>query len=255
MITLSIPQAGDKILFEAILEPTESAVDKLKKSKDVGEGEITTFRNKVNRVAVGEPYYEDLISRLEGEKEIPHEIERLLDDYDFHFVSLSCSFLPDTGCRFAWARFGIELNAQLESGDSQEKPIAFDMFPDEILSEIAYKRDFTFKAGLKFKLGPIESGTDGGVKTQEEYIIYEPHIVAFGINRSTVAWNFENTKEKGIWGNKRGLLLVVKAPKNSKVKGRFLLGAEVEYELLKGVRLSFSKRKDKVVDKEYNLSG
>jgi hypothetical protein len=33
-------------------------------------------------------------------------------------------------------------------------------------------------------------------------------------------------REKGIFGNK-SLLLIIRAPKNSKVKGRFLIGAQV----------------------------
>lgn len=254
MFKLSIPQVGDEILFEAILEPTGSAVDQLKKSEDIGEGEITTFHKKVNRAAVGVPYYENLISRFEEEK-IPHEIEMMINDYDFHFISLSCSFLPDTDCKFVWARFGVELSTRSQSGELQENPIAYDMFPDEILNEAICKREVTFAPELKFSVGVINVGVKPiDASTEKKSIVYEPQIFAYGINRPRVAWDFKSTKEKGIWGNKKDLLLIVRAPKNSNVKGRFLLGAEIEVNIGKWVRIPLSKRNDKVVDVQYDLS-
>jgi hypothetical protein len=84
------------------------------------EGEITVFRGKQNKVAVGVPYYENLGSRLQNLKEeTPYEIKRLLNDYDFHYVRLSCSFLPDNDCRFDWARFGVELASTKSFGNSK----------------------------------------------------------------------------------------------------------------------------------------
>jgi hypothetical protein len=51
----------------------------------MGEGENTMLRGKKNKVAVGMPYYENLISRLIKEKqEIPHEIKKITDNYDFN---------------------------------------------------------------------------------------------------------------------------------------------------------------------------
>lgn len=262
MFRLSIPQLGDEALFEATLESTASAVDKLVTRKDMGEGEINTVLGKKNKVAVGVPYYENLISRLIEEKEeIPHEIKQMIDDYDFHFVSLSCSFLPDSKCRFIWARFGVELGASAKTKVSgellMEKPITYDMFPDEVLSKIKYKREINFGPELKFNLGVVNADMKLiTVKTQKELVIYEPQIFAYGIRRPNVAWDFKSTEEKGIWGNKRDLLLIVRAPKNSKVKGRFLLGAEVEVSIGIGkwIRMPLTKRKDDVVNAEYDLS-
>jgi hypothetical protein len=260
MLKLPIPQLGDETLFEAILEPTASAVDKLVKRGDMGEGEINTVFGRENKVAVGVPYYENLISRLIEEKEeIPHEIKQMSDIYDFHFVSLSCSFLPDTECRFIWARFGVKLSASARSEDSRElvkeKPIAYDMFPDEVLSEIKYRREVNFGPELKFNFGVVNADMKLiDVKTRKELVIYEPQIFAYGIRRPSVAWDFKSTQEKGIWGNKRYLLLIVRAPKNSKVRGRFLLGAEVEVNIGKLIKISLTKRKDEVVNAEYDLS-
>jgi hypothetical protein len=82
--------------------------------------------------------------------------------------------------------------------------------------------------------------------------VYIPQMFAFGINRSNVAWDFTSIEGKGIWGNKRDLLLVVRSPKDSVVCGRFLLGADVEFKVMK---VPVSKREDEIVDVEYDLCG
>ena len=257
MLKLTIPLSGDETLFEATLEPTTPAVDKLVKRKDIGEGEIITVQGKENKVAVGEAYYENLISRhIAEDKEISHEIKQMLPNYDFHFVSLSCSFLPDPDCRFVWARFGVELSARSKSGERlEEKPIAWSIFPDELLSEVKYMREVVLSPELTLKSGAANVGMKlFDVKTQQSFIAYEPQIFAFGIRRSSMSWNFKTTKEKGIWGNKKDLLLIVRAPKNSKIKGRFLLAAEVKFNIGRWIPIPLSKRKDKLVDDEYYLS-
>lgn len=258
MFKLPVFRPGDENLFEVILEPTAPVIGKL--VKEVGEGEITTVLGKRNKVAVGVPYYENFISRLVEEKEeIPREIEKMSENYDFHFVSLSCSFLPDNNCRFVWARFGVELSARSKSGKAlDEKPIAYYMFPDEVLSAVRYKRVVNLESGLKLDLNVVNAGIESGSGESSDFVVYEPQIFAFGIRRSNVAWDFKSTKEKGIWGNKTDLIQVVHAPKNSKVKGRFLLGAEVEVVIGKQrpIRVPLSKRRDdRIVDAEYDLSG
>lgn len=254
MLKLSIAKSKD-VLFEAILEPNVSKVNKL--LKDTGESEINTVLCKENKVAVGIPYYENLISRLiEMKKEIPHEIRKMLDNYDFHFVSLSCSFLPDSNCKFVWARFGVELSAKSRSGEPLlEKPIAYDMFPIEILSELKYKGEVYFGPELKLKLlDVVDTGIKYEVSESNEFIVYEPQIITYGIRRPHAIWDFKSTKEKGIWGNK-DLFLIVRAPKNSMLKGRFLLGAEVKPYIGDWLPIPFAKRKDdKAVDAEYDLS-
>lgn len=257
MLKLDIPESSGEPLFEATLEPAVTAVDKLVKSRDIGEGDIITVQGKVNKVAVGEPYHENLISRYIAEdKEISHEIKQMLPNYDFHFVSLSCSFLPDPACRFTWVRFGVKLSARLKSGEQhKEKPIAWSIFPDEILSEIKYMREVILTPELTLKSGVANVGMKlFDVKTQQSFIAYEPQILSFGIRRSSMSWDFKTTKEKGIWGNKKDLLLIVRAPKNSEIKGRFLLAAEVKFHIGRWIPIPLSKRKDKLVDNEYDLS-
>lgn len=251
-----IPNVRSDLLFEAILEPTATTVKKAAEDSGTGEGEIVA-RNQKNRVAVGVPYFENLVSRLNNKhEEIPYEIRQMMDQYDFHFVSLSCSFWPDSHAKFTWARFGIALNAKSKSGEPlAEKPIAYDIFPSDVTSQIKYSRETKFEAGLKFSFGPATVDPVSGSSTKtEEYLVYEPEIFAFGLRRSEVAWNFSSTKEKSLYGNKKDLLIIVRAPKDSKITGRFLLGAEVEFSIGKLIHLPLVRRDDKAVQIEYDLS-
>ena len=256
MVQLTIPK-HPRVQFEAVFEPAAPAVDKLRKDAGVGEGEINMFRGRKNKLAVGIYDYGNLVKRMqEQSQKMSYEINRAKDKYAFHYATLSCSILPDNDCRFDWVRFGIELSAKPESKKSSTimKPVAHYLFPTEINSEIKYKKESDISPELKLNFFEIVDASVGGSITQSmEYIIYEPQITSFGINKSTVAWNFKRTKEKGILGDKL-LFLVVKAPKDSMVKGRFLLGGEVSSHFSNWMPIPLSKRKERAVDAEYDLS-
>jgi hypothetical protein len=255
VLQLTIP-SNSKVLFETVLEPAAPAVDKLRKDVGAGEGEINVFRGKKNKLTVGLYDSRNLIARMQEQNlEMSYEINKMKNEYDFHYAVLTCSFLPDNDCRFEWARFGVQLSAKQKSGEpSTIKPVAHYLFPTEINAEIKYKKEVSVTPELKLSLFEIvDAGIAGGVTQSMEYVIYEPQVTSSGISKSTVAWDFKKTKEKGILGDKI-VLLVVRGPKDSRVKGRFLLGAEVSSKLSKWVPIPLSKRKDKAVDAEYDLS-
>ena len=81
------------------------------------------------------------------------------------------------------------------------------MFPNEVLTEKKYKKEISFSPELKFKLlNIVEAGITYEAKESTEFVVYEPQIIAYGIRRPSVAWDFISTVEKGIWGNKELLL-------------------------------------------------
>ncbi len=130
---LTIPKHS-QVLFEAFLEPVDSAIDKLRKERGAGDGEINLFRGKKNKLAAALYGYENLINRMEQQiQEVSYDINKEKDKYDFHYDILSCSFLPDKDCRFDWARFGIELDSKSNSGEPSDiKPVAYYLFPSEV---------------------------------------------------------------------------------------------------------------------------
>ena len=257
MYKLRIPDPTN-ILFESALEPNMIMLNKLRKDNEGTdyEGLIEGMRGKKNRISIGIPYHEELISRMEAKnEEISHEIKQLAKENDFHFISLNCSFLPDNDCRFEWARFNVELNAA-DSKTEQlliKKPVAFQMFPDIVTSETKVSRELSLTPQLKLTPG-VEIGVNGGLKRNEDYIVYEPQITTYGIGTPSVKWDFKNTKEKGIWGN-RQLQLIIQSPKDAKITAKFVVGAEVSSKLAGWLRIRISKNKDdKAIDKTYDLS-
>lgn len=248
MVSITTPLY--KTLFEATLEPSLNALEEVK--KNTGRGELKAFFRKKNKVAIGRPYFEDLVSRIITKgKAIPHEINQLLKSgYAFYYLSLSCSFLPDKDCKYSWTRFGIELNAE----ETDEQPIAYDVFPREVLTEIKCKTEGRLTPQLKFDSKVISTNVKIGKSETTEFISYEPQLFAFGVKTSQVVWDFKSTKEKGIWGDKTGLNIIIKAPKDKKIKGKFVVSAEVETYLGKWIRIPLIKKRDDLATAEYILS-
>jgi hypothetical protein len=83
--------------------------------------------------------------------------------------------------------------------------------------------------------------------------IYQPKITAYGLNTSKVAWDFKSTQEKDVLGDKE-VQLVVQTPKGTKVRGKFLLGAEVSSFASKWHRVPAPIRNDEAVLAQYDLS-
>lgn len=254
MLRYYVPEHKGERLFEVILEPSVPTVDKLMKSTDMGAGEIKTILGKCNKVAVGKPIFKRITSEdIDKEKGVIDEIKRMLPDYDFHQLSLSCTIEPDPDCIFTWVTFGVELMAISESSESGEKAIAWSIFPDELLTEIKYERVVELSPELTIGLATVKVGGKLGSRTtKQSFIAYEPQIYSSGFRRPTMAWTFKATKAKGIWGDKKDLLSIVRVPKDNKLKGKFKLGAEVK---LKNRLIPLSKRRDdRIVDEEYDLS-
>jgi len=236
-------------LFNAIFVP--NLRENIKKGRCRDNAEITNIAGRKNHVAVGKPYCRKLTDVFEAENQtIPITLKEFCDKYDFYLVVLSCSFLPDPDCKFIWARFGVDLNAYIDGKRLKENPIAYDMYPDEVLNEVTVKSNLTFSADLKLCFSVINNEEKIEHTNSKEYIRYEPEITAFGYQTSSVAWNFKSTSSKDISGNKRNLVIVVQTPKNSSIKGKFLVGAEIKTNNI----FIPLKRIDDLIDIEYPLS-
>jgi hypothetical protein len=209
-------------LFESLLTPPQSASTK---GDDETIQETMVLLNKKNKVIVGKPKAFDIISKMKYNNEnIPFELMIMKDSNDFYQVNLSCSFVPDTNCIISWATFGITLFAKSPSGEIvTPAPMAMSMFPDLVETEIAYKNEYSISVKLSFLFTEI----GGEANRNNEYIRYEPKIMASGVNSSEPTWNFTNTREKSVYGNKH-LMLLVQMPKNSRLFGRFFVAAEAK---------------------------
>lgn len=245
-MSTNLSSETENTLFNAIFVPNLS--ESIKKGLQKSNAEIVNMTGRKSYVSIGKPECNNLrdifISKNQA---VPGVFEELSSKYDFYQLVFSCSFLPDKNCSFVWARFGVELKAYFGGKRLAEEPIVYDMYPDEVLNEITYKKEVNFDNNLKIQMGVLNNEDTIKISDLKEYIRYEPEITAFGYRTSSVAWNFKSTSSKDICGNKRNLIIVVQTPKHSNIKGKFLVGAEIKTNNI-FVPL---KRIDDLIDVEY----
>ena len=250
-----VNQSSDKALFRITLEPeapgTLNTKEKGLKESEIQEQASANEKVKV-AVSVGVPFFENYVSRLKSQKKnLPHDIDILLPKYDFHFVSLSCSFVPNQDCRLIWANFGVSLEAFSSTGETlTEAPIAYDMSPNETETK-NNKDDQTVNAKLNFNLGVLSGGV-----SYEKNDHAKDYAFAYGVGEAHAGWTFESTQKRGIRGNKRDLVMLVKTPKNSRIMGKFKVNALAETITQPSIRLVLARshRESKVFEVNYPLS-
>ncbi|MFX0095613.1 MAG: hypothetical protein ACFFBD_28000 [Candidatus Hodarchaeota archaeon] len=203
----------DEGINEYILEPTLEGQTKC--IEEHGEATFNTVLQRENKIALGRPYYEELLSRYEAMNQpIPHEIEHLSQDYDFHFVTFSCSFSPDRDCKFDWARVAVNLDTTSKSDEQLDPAIAYWMFPEKITSLLTCDKTIIAE--------PLRLGI--GIGSRQKEIVYKPKIRGGNKGRSNPEWIFTDD----VLGIKQ-LFIIIQSPKGSKVLGRFVLGATVRF--------------------------
>src|SRR5712691_7697815 len=94
-------------------------------------------------------------------RKLPRPIRTKLSQADFYLVRLSCSFRPvHEESRVEWARFRAALLPHASTG---AQPIAFDLYPQQVMQEVKRQVKVTLSPMLKFQeleasLGSAEFG-------------------------------------------------------------------------------------------------
>jgi hypothetical protein len=225
MLELKVnPPGVEKVLFDVEFGLSENTINKQRKLSS--EGEISTLLGKKNKLSIGIPEVWNLVKLLEEkESQISAEVKLMLNEYDFYQVRFACTFKPDEGCKFVWARFGVKLSGiEAEEEFENKLPVAHDMFPRELYEEVKVKRDFSIGPNFKYK-DFIQVGISGG--SEQEFIRYEPEIISYGLLEAEPCWDFRRTKAREFIIGIKELFMILKAPKGMKVEAKFEFGAEV----------------------------
>jgi hypothetical protein len=202
------------ILGDVVLEPVEDALH-----KGVDDDVLRAFGGKKNRIQIGVPQTVDVLARWPGDQGLQADADLMRDDFDFYAIRLACSFVPDRGCKFLWAR----MTATLASDDAAAVPIAFDLFPRDIGDVRTFKRTYGVSPKLKFAFAEV--GAEAG--HEEEVLRYEPQLTVAGLLTGEPTWTFEATGRTGLAGS-RELFMLAKKPHGSTLRARFSVGAEVQ---------------------------
>lgn len=131
----------------------------------------------------------------------------MLKQFDFHLIFFYCSFRPLTDeNRVKWARFRAMLLSDSATG---AQPIAFDLYPQQVVQEVKYQVKVTFSPLLKFQELEASFGSAEFGFEDIEQIPLISGTIGTGFDPT---WSCEAGRKRGVEGEKR-MYLLIKAPK------------------------------------------
>jgi hypothetical protein len=239
---LSAPDTIEHILVERQLElVSDDALDQSSRGLQSPGVKLTPhdIRN-MPVVSIGKPDSWTL-QELYSPRKLPRSIRTKLNQADFYLVYLSCSFRPiNKECRVEWARFRATLLPHASTG---AQPLAFDLYPQQVIQEVKRQIKVTLTPLLKFQ--EVEASL-GNAEFGFEYTEQIPLISASIGSSFDPSWDYRAAPGQEVQGTK-WMFLLVKAPKGM-TSGRALLELEADV-LVRGVRLpvTFWRRQEQAV--------
>jgi hypothetical protein len=228
---LTTPETIEQVLVERPLEPaSDEAFEQSARdwqTRGVKLAPVEALRS-MPVVSIGQPETWPL-QELYPPRKLPRPIRTKLSQADFYLVRLSCSFRPvHEESRVEWARFRAALLPHASTG---AQPIAFDLYPQQVMQEVNRQVKVTLSPMLKFQ--ELEASL-GSAEFGFEYAEQVPLISATPGAGFDPSWDYGAGPKREVLGTK-WMYLLVKAPKGM-TGGRALLDLEADV-LVRGVRL------------------
>lgn len=215
---LQTPDTIEHVLVERQLEPvSDEALDQIAREwrsqgEKVSPGEAL---RTLPMVSIGQPDTWSLPD-LYPLRKLPRPIRAKLSQADFYLVRLSCSFRPlHKESHIEWARFRAAL---LPHPMTAEQPLAFDIYPQQVVQEVKRQLKVTLSPMLKFQ--ELEANM-GSAEFGFEYTEQVPLISATIGGSFDPMWDYAAGSGQAVQGTK-WMYLLVKAPKGL-ASGRTLL--------------------------------
>lgn len=205
---ISIPNTIEHILVERQLElVSDDVLNQVSRGSQSPGAKLTSddIRN-MPVVSMGKPDSYTL-QEFYSPKKLPPSIRTKLNQADFYVVYLSCSFRPiNKERRVEWARFRATLLPHASTG---AQPLAFDLYPQQVIQEVKRQIKVTLSPSLKFQ--EIEASL-GNAEFGFEYTEQIPLISASIGNSFDPSWDYRASPGQEVQGTK-WMFLLVKAPK------------------------------------------
>lgn len=228
---LQTPDTIIHVLVESQLEPVGDAVLDQATRGWHSHGETVSPGDALRTlpvVSIGQPETWSLVD-LYPPRKLPLLIRARLSQADFYLVRLSCSFRPlHKESRIQWARFRAVLLPHPASG---KQPLAFDIYPQQVVQEVKRHLKVTLSPMLKFQ--ELEANL-GSAEFGFEYTELVPLISATMGGSFDPMWDYTAASGQAVQGTK-WMYLLVKAPKGL-ASGQALLELNADV-LVKGTRL------------------
>ncbi len=228
---LMTPERIEHVLAERTLEPaSDEALDQSAREwqsrgvKLAPQGALRTMPV----VCIGQPETWTLQDFYAPGK-LPRPIRMKLNQADFYVVRLSCSFRPvHDESRVEWARFRAALLPHTSTGG---QPLAFDIYPEQVVQEEKRQIKVTLSPSLKFQ--ELEASL-GSADFGFEYTEQVPLISAAIGSGFDPSWDYKAGPGQEVQGVK-WMHMLVKAPKGM-TSAKVLLELEADV-LVRGTRL------------------
>ena len=159
------------------------------------KGVIKSLFGDQNEIWLGRPqayYLKDLLPVDEDQNQVLKHLSLM---YDMILMQFACSFRAASGCEFVRATVQVHMG-NVEQGI--ESPIAYDIFPIEVMMPVTYKRTLSLNPSLALgfeKVAQIEISAFQQ-ENSEEYILYQPEIVGFAKGESEPGWDFNKSSSR-----------------------------------------------------------
>lgn len=206
MINVTTSQLTEEWL-KIYAQPEPSQYDELNVR---AKGTISSLFGEQNEIWLGRPHAFDLRSLpiTDGSPEEAYA-RQLLQSSDLILVQFACSFRSAPECNFVRATVTIAMRNAFEHARC---PIAYDMFPIEVMMPVTFKRTLSISPNVKLDFAKVAQAEVSAFKVENasEYIVYQPEIVAFGKGESTAGWDFNKSSSRSILGVKDLFVLVEK---------------------------------------------
>ncbi len=223
---LTTPETIEQALVERPLEPvSDEALDQFARDWQSRSGQSAPREGLRNMpvVSIG-PAETWTLQDFYSPSKLTRPIRTKLSQADFYLVRLSCSFRPvHRESRIQWARFRAALLPHSSTG---EQPIAFDVFPLQVVQEVKHKIKVTLSPSLKFN--EVEASM-GSAEFGIEYTELIPLVsAAIGVGFDP-SWDYRAGSGQEVQGTK-WMHLLIKAPKGMR-SGRALLELEADVQV------------------------
>jgi len=165
-------------------------------------------------LAFGAPVAHDCFALAKAQGEQPDaEIQLLSDQYRFTYLRLALTIRPqeDLLVRFVSLDLALDGNA-----------LCWSMEPMKVEQKMKSKAEARFSTKFKLKLADI--GSDA--KESSEFVVYQPVVEAFNLQRADPAWELRAAPGKQLSGVQL-FHLVVQAPKSGQSQARVTMRAEI----------------------------
>lgn len=169
-----------------------------------------------NIISIGKPIVGDAVTvaRASGQ-ELDPEIKGLSTTHVFPYVRFALSIRPGDKHDVRFIGFDVKL-------ESPREAISWSMQPLRVDQEIKTRTESTLSSKLKVEIAEI-----GGDETAaDEYVIYQPTVEAFNLNRDDPGWELRAAPGRQLSGIQI-LHMVVRLPKESTATARVSLRADI----------------------------